>query len=60
GYQAGVPMGRMGTPQDLAPAAVFLASNEAQFTTGQTLAVNGGNTIGRKPIAEAMSEYSTL
>jgi NAD(P)-dependent dehydrogenase (short-subunit alcohol dehydrogenase family) len=36
------PMGRWGTPEDIAPAALFLASSAARFVTGQTLAVDGG------------------
>jgi 2-hydroxycyclohexanecarboxyl-CoA dehydrogenase len=36
------PMGRVGHPRDIAAAVVFLASDEAEFITGQTLAVNGG------------------
>jgi 2-hydroxycyclohexanecarboxyl-CoA dehydrogenase len=36
------PMGRVGHPRDLAAAVTFLASDEAEFITGQTLAVNGG------------------
>lgn len=39
---AGVPMGRMGTPEEIAAAALYLASNEAGYVTGQTLHVNGG------------------
>ena len=38
----GVPMGRMGTSDEIAAAAVYLASNEAGYVTGQTLHVNGG------------------
>ncbi|GAA0770126.1 L-iditol 2-dehydrogenase [Ideonella azotifigens] len=38
-----VPLGRMGTPQDIAGAAVFLASDEARYITAQTLNVDGGN-----------------
>lgn len=38
----GVPMGRMGTSEEIAAAAVYLASNEGSYTTGQTLHVNGG------------------
>ena len=37
-----VPLGRMGTPEDVADLAVFLASEEARHITGQTLHVNGG------------------
>jgi len=37
-----VPLGRPGTPADVAGAVVFLASNEAAYVTGQTLRVNGG------------------
>ncbi len=36
------PLGRRGEPQDIAQAALFLASNMAVFITGQTLVVNGG------------------
>jgi 3-oxoacyl-[acyl-carrier protein] reductase len=36
------PLGRMGTPEDLAAAVAFLASDEAGFITGQILAVDGG------------------
>jgi 3-oxoacyl-[acyl-carrier protein] reductase len=37
-----VPAGRLGTSEDIAAAAVYLASNEAAYVTGQTLHVNGG------------------
>jgi 3-oxoacyl-[acyl-carrier protein] reductase len=39
-----IPMRRWGTPDDVGYAAVYYASNEASFVTGQTLCVNGGNT----------------
>jgi D-sorbitol dehydrogenase (acceptor) len=38
-----VPLGRMGVPADLTGAAVFLASSDADYITGQTLNVDGGN-----------------
>ncbi len=38
----GIPAGRMGAPADIAAAAVYLASEEAAYVTGQTLHVNGG------------------
>ena len=40
-----VPLGRLGTPDDIAAAAAFLASDEAGFITGQTIGVNGGQVL---------------
>src|SRR6185312_16301770 len=37
-----VPMGRLGLPEEIGAAAVFLASDEAAYVTGQTIHVNGG------------------
>ncbi|MBN8969582.1 MAG: 3-oxoacyl-[acyl-carrier-protein] reductase [Rhizobiales bacterium] len=42
GVLAKVPAGRLGTPEDIAAAAVYLASSEAAYVTGQTIHVNGG------------------
>ncbi len=39
---AAIPSGRLGSPQDVAAAVAFLASEEANYITGQTLHVNGG------------------
>jgi 3-oxoacyl-[acyl-carrier protein] reductase len=39
------PLGRLGTPEDVAQAIVFLASEEAAFITGQVLGVNGGFVV---------------
>ncbi len=39
----GIPLGRLGTPDDVANAVVFLASPAASWITGQTLVINGGN-----------------
>jgi 3-oxoacyl-[acyl-carrier protein] reductase len=41
-----VPLGRMGQPEDVAAAAVFLASSEARHVTGQVIHVNGGAYLG--------------
>jgi 3-oxoacyl-[acyl-carrier protein] reductase len=41
-WAAQIPLGRMGTPADIASAVGFLASDEASYITGQVLAVNGG------------------
>ncbi|MBQ7504513.1 MAG: SDR family oxidoreductase [Ruminococcus sp.] len=43
--KAETPLGRLGTPEDIAAAALFLASDNASFITGQTLGVNGGFII---------------
>jgi len=43
-YLATVPMQRWGRPEEVGWAAVYLASAEAAFVTGQTIAVNGGKT----------------
>jgi 3-oxoacyl-[acyl-carrier protein] reductase len=37
-----VPAGKMGTAADIGAAAVYLASDEAAYVTGQTLHINGG------------------
>jgi 3-oxoacyl-[acyl-carrier protein] reductase len=42
GILARVPAGRLGTPADIAAAAVYLASDEAAYITGQTIHINGG------------------
>lgn len=44
GYLATVPAGHFGTPQDIGYTAVFLATKEAGFITGETVHVNGGRT----------------
>jgi 3-oxoacyl-[acyl-carrier protein] reductase len=41
-WAAQIPLGRLGTPEDVAAAVCFLASDEASYITGHVLAVNGG------------------
>jgi 3-oxoacyl-[acyl-carrier protein] reductase len=41
-----IPLGRVGTPEDVASAVVFLASDEASYITGHVLNVNGGMLMG--------------
>lgn len=45
-YLARIPMGRFGEPEEIAPAVVFLASDEAGYITGQVLCVDGGMIMG--------------
>lgn len=45
-YKAMIPLGRLGEPDDLIGACVFLASRASDFITGQTLFVDGGLTAG--------------
>jgi 2-keto-3-deoxy-L-fuconate dehydrogenase len=44
-FVARQPMGRLGTPQEIAALAVYLASDEAQFITGQAVVIDGGLTL---------------
>jgi NAD(P)-dependent dehydrogenase (short-subunit alcohol dehydrogenase family) len=46
-YLAGVPMHRLGRPDEIAAAIQFLLSEDAGFITGQTLFVDGGASIGK-------------
>lgn len=47
---AGVPVGRLGTPADIAHATSFFLDTDASFVTGQVLYVCGGLTVGTNPI----------
>ncbi|MGV2289604.1 SDR family oxidoreductase [Trinickia sp. YCB016] len=44
-FLAGIPLGRFSTPQDIANAALYLASDEAEFVTGVCLEVDGGRCV---------------
>lgn len=45
-YAQGMPMKRPGCPEDIAAAVAYLASEDANYVTGQTLSVNGGRFLG--------------
>ncbi len=44
-FKSSIPMGRLSTPQDIASAALFLCSDEAEFLTGVCIEVDGGRCI---------------
>ena len=45
GMESSIPLGRLGTPRELASTYVFLASDEAAYITGTTIVVDGGQTL---------------
>jgi 3-oxoacyl-[acyl-carrier protein] reductase len=46
-FVAGVPLGRVGEPRDIAEAVLFLASDRAKYITGDVMTVDGGTLAGR-------------
>jgi len=53
-YLQQMPLGRLGTPQDIAAAVRFLAGPEASWITGQLLGVDGGHSLRRGPDLDAL------
>jgi 3-oxoacyl-[acyl-carrier protein] reductase len=47
-----IPLGRLGTPEDVAQAILFLASKEASYITGQSIIVDGGQTLPERHFSE--------
>ncbi|AGP30451.1 short chain dehydrogenase [Corynebacterium terpenotabidum Y-11] len=58
GMAASVPVGRLGTPREIGAAVAFLASPGAGYITGQTITVDGGQTLPESP--EALEEMREL
>ena len=50
--RASIPVGRLGTPDDVAAAVLFLASEEAGFVTGTTLLVDGGQVLPESRVGQ--------
>lgn len=46
--EAGIPLGRIGSPEDIAGACLFLGSRAGAFVNGATISVDGGSTIASK------------
>jgi NAD(P)-dependent dehydrogenase (short-subunit alcohol dehydrogenase family) len=58
---AGSPLiDRAGTAEDVANAALWLASDESGYTTGHTLTTDAGSTIGAAPRAPAFDQYRPM
>ena len=49
--EGAIPLGHLGTVADIASAALFFASDEAGYITGQTIVIDGGQTIPESPAA---------
>jgi len=43
GERLNIPLGRLGAPEDISPAVVYLASQASSWMTGQTMVINGGS-----------------
>lgn len=46
--EAGIPLGRIGTPQDVAGSCLFLSSRAGAFVNGATITLDGGTLVGSK------------
>lgn len=44
-FEAAIPMGKFGEPEDLGPLAVYLASDASRYMTGASLVIDGGYTL---------------
>ena len=45
-FEGDIPLGRMGEPEEVADAIVWLASGSSSYVTGAIIAVDGGRTVG--------------
>ena len=54
-FVARQPMGRLGTPEEIAALAVYLSGDDAQFITGQAIVIDGGLTLLRRALFASIS-----
>ncbi len=59
GVASGTPLGRIGTPADIAAAAAWLASDDSSYVTGQTIVVDGGLISTKALLGEQLTELAT-
>jgi len=58
-YRREIPLGRPGVASEIADAALWLASDESAFVTGQNIHVSGGQTLRRNPsMQEVMNAFT--
>ena len=57
-YLAQMPLGRTGTPEEIAEAVRYLVGPESSWTTGQIIAIDGGHTLRRGPDTHGLMEQS--
>jgi NAD(P)-dependent dehydrogenase (short-subunit alcohol dehydrogenase family) len=58
--EAGIPLRRIGEPEDVAGTVVFLASRAGSYVTGETLLVDGGRTMLSPPRPASGSDLSAV
>jgi NAD(P)-dependent dehydrogenase (short-subunit alcohol dehydrogenase family) len=58
GFAAAIPMGRIGTPQEVAKGILFLASDDASYLTGVELVIDGGASVRTSLAAEQIEAYA--
>ena len=58
--RAGIPLGRIGQPEDIALAAIYLASDAADFVSGESIEVKGGPFMRKDDMDRFISNFPEL